>query len=53
MVKTKYTDDTNHEIFAWCQTNLVGKDRFKLAGPNVWYFTKEKDVTMFLLAWPQ
>jgi hypothetical protein len=51
MVKTKYTDDTTHEIFSWCQTNLVGKDRFKLAGPNVWYFTKEKDVTMFLLAW--
>jgi hypothetical protein len=51
MVKTNYIDDKQNEIFFWCQKNFTGKDRWKFAGPNNWYFTKEKDVTMFLLAW--
>jgi len=51
MVKTNYIDDKQNEIFFWCQQNFRGKDRWKFAGPNNWYFTKEKDVTMFLLAW--
>jgi hypothetical protein len=49
MVKTNHIDD--NEIYVWCQKNFTGKDRWKFAGPNNWYFTKEKDVTMFLLAW--
>jgi hypothetical protein len=51
MVKTKHTEDTQNEIFFWCQKNLQGKDRWRFAEPNNWYFTKEKDVTVFLLTW--
>jgi hypothetical protein len=51
MVKTNHITEKQEEIFFWCQKNLVGKDRWKLAGPNNWYFTREKDVTMFLLTW--
>jgi hypothetical protein len=50
MVKTSNTSDRENEVFKWCEQNLKGKDRWRLAGPNNWYFTKEKDVTMFLLA---
>ena len=53
MVKTAhYTEDKQNEIFFWCQKNLIGKDRWKFAGPNI-YFTKEKDVTMFLIRWAE
>jgi hypothetical protein len=50
MVKTSNTSDRENEVFKWCEQNLKGKDRWRLAGPNNWYFTREKDVTMFLLA---
>jgi hypothetical protein len=53
MVKIRhYTEDKQNEIFFWCQKNLIGKDRWKFADSNI-YFTKEKDVTIFLLAWSQ
>ena len=50
MVKTTNTSDKEQEAWTWCKQNLKGKNRWILAGPNNWYFTKEKDVTMFLLA---
>jgi hypothetical protein len=50
-VKTNFIDDKELEAYDWCKSNLAGKNRWILAGPNNWYFTKEKDATMFLLAW--
>lgn len=44
-----YGDDVN--VFEWCKKNLPGQHRWTLAGPNNWYFKKERDVTMFTLRW--
>lgn len=52
MVKTNFIDDKVHEAHAWCKNNLTGNNRWTLTDSNRWYFTKEKDVTMFLLAFP-
>jgi len=51
MVKTNLIDDKVLEAYDWCKKNLSGKQRWALTDSNCWYFTKEKDATMFLLAW--
>jgi hypothetical protein len=35
----------------WCQEHLPGKHRWRLAGPDIWYFADGKDALMFRLRW--
>jgi hypothetical protein len=51
MVRTRMLDSTTNEAFNWCKKNLPGKERWTIAGPDIWYFKKERDVTMFTLRW--
>jgi len=39
------------EPYKWLQENMPGKDRWRLAGPNNWYFAEGKDAVMFSLRW--
>ena len=43
--------DKELEPIKWCEQNLPGKDRWRLAGPNIWYFANSKDATMFRIRW--
>ena len=51
MVQTRMLDSNANEAFDWCKKNLPGKERWTIAGPGIWYFKKERDVTMFTLRW--
>lgn len=50
-VQTNFRYGEDNDVFHWCEKNLPGKHRWTFAGPNVWYFKKERDVTMFTLRW--
>ena len=51
MVQTRMISSTVDEAYNWCMKNFPGKERWTIAGPNIWYFKKERDVTMFTLRW--
>jgi hypothetical protein len=51
MLNTKMLDGTTGQALEWCKKTLPGELGETLAGPNQWYFKKEKDVTMFTLRW--
>lgn len=50
-VKTKLVYDKEEAAAQWCKDNMPGQHRWIMAGPNNWYFSKEKDATMFRLRW--
>ena len=49
-VKIDYDDRSNDDTIRWCVKHF-GYDRFRIVGPSTFYFTNQKDATLFALRW--
>lgn len=49
-VKIDYNENSNTDTIKWCISNF-GHERFRIVGSNTFYFTNQKDATLFALRW--